>query len=296
VRYLNVMNSPENSTLPFTDAITYLAAGERLNAGRDLYVLGPGDRPIFIDPRISHSPLMSPPPIAVLWRPFAGLPFGFALWVIACWVALLGTTFHLVVRTGLRGAVTAAALAPAIGEQLAAGNVASFFPALLVLAWRLRDHPAAGAIVGLMASLKLSPASLGGWLVGTRRWSGVAAAVLTVAAVFAVSLLGSSLEAFGHYLLVATTAGPSPGSLSALTNLPWLTLTVLVGGTLLAMGLGRWPRAAFIVAVVASVFGTPALYPSGYVTLLAILAPFANGTETHLLLSRWSNEPARDMG
>ena len=47
---------------------------------------------------------------------------------------------------------------------------------------------------------------------------------------------------------------------------------------LLAIGLGRWPSWSFIVAVVASVLGTPALYLSGYVTLLATLAPAASQT------------------
>ena len=49
-------------------------------------------------------------------------------------------------------------------------------------------------------------------------------------------------------------------------------------GTILAIGLGRWPSWSFIVAVVASVLGTPALYLSGYVTLLATLAPAASQT------------------
>ncbi len=74
------------------------------------------------------APLLSPPPIAVIWRPIVLLPFGFAAWMVACWLAVLGTTFYLVYRTGLPGALVACILAPAIGEQLAAGNVAAFFP------------------------------------------------------------------------------------------------------------------------------------------------------------------------
>lgn len=276
--YLQVMAGPSSSSPPFTDAITYLAAGERLNAGRDLYTLHPGDRQVVILSGISTSPLLSPPPIAALWRPIAVLPFGFALWIAACWVALLGTTFQLVLRVGLPGAVLASLLSPAIGEQLAACNMAAFFPLLMVLAWRLRARPVAGVIVGLMASLKLTPGALLGWLVGTRRWSGVAAAVVAVGILFVVSLIGSSPAAFVDYLGVATTAGPSTASLSGLTGFVWLSPCVLVAGTLLAIGLGRWPRAAFIVAVTTSVLGTPALYLSGWVTILATLAPFTDRT------------------
>jgi len=279
--YLQVMAGPSSPCPPFTDAVMYLAAGERLNAGRDLYALHPGDRPVVILPEITTAPLLSPPPIAVLWRPIAVLPFGFALWIAACWVALLGTTFQLVLRAGLPGAVLASLLSPAIGEQLAAGNVAGFFPLLMVLAWRLRARPVAGAIVGLMASLKLTPGALGGWLVGTRRWSGVAAAVVAVGLLFVVSLIGSSPAAFVDYLRVATTAGPSTASLSGLTGLGWLSSCVLVAGTLLAIGLGRWPRAAFIIAVVTSVLGTPSLYLSGWVAVLATLAPFTDRTSAH---------------
>ncbi len=58
------------------DAPTYLAAGERLNAGHNLYALVAGDRPVLLDPPYWIVPLLSPPPIAVLWRPLALLGSG----------------------------------------------------------------------------------------------------------------------------------------------------------------------------------------------------------------------------
>ena len=134
LRYLQQMAAPDSGLPQFTDAITYLAAGERLNAGHDLYTLGLGDRRVVIVSEISTAALLSPPPIAVLWRPIAAMPFGFAMWIAAVWMAVLGTTFYLVYRTGFPGALVATALAPAIGEQLAAGNVAAFFPLLFTLA------------------------------------------------------------------------------------------------------------------------------------------------------------------
>jgi hypothetical protein len=50
----------------------YLAAGERLNAGHQLYALMPGNRPVDIHPPFWTVPLLSPPPIAVLFRVPAG--------------------------------------------------------------------------------------------------------------------------------------------------------------------------------------------------------------------------------
>src|SRR5438874_8322160 len=74
------------------DAETYLAAGERLNAGHLLYALAPGDRPILANPAFYTYPLLSPPPIAVLWRPLAALPngWGIGLWWLTCVASIVG--------------------------------------------------------------------------------------------------------------------------------------------------------------------------------------------------------------
>lgn len=276
LQYLQLMNDPLSTVPPFADANTYLAAGERLNAGHDLYTLGPGDRPVLILPEISSAALLSPPPIAVIWRPIAALPFGLALWVAAAWLALLGTTYYLVLRTGLRGAVVATALAPAIGEQLAACNVAAFFPFLLTLAWVLPGWRS-GLIVGVMASLKLAPAAMIGWLVGTGSWRGVGAACLAIVVAIGLSLVGAGPDSLVRYVEVARMVAPSASSLSGITGVAWLSPAILIGGTIVAVALGRWPAWSFIVAVIASVLGTPALYLSGFVTLLATLAPAAAG-------------------
>jgi Glycosyltransferase family 87 len=275
--YLSFMTSPQTLASPFADAWTYQAAGERLNAGHDLYNLGPGDRPVLEVPGL-HAPLLSPPPIAVVWRPIAWLPLGFDAWVIACWIAILGTTFYLVVQTGIRGAIVASLLAPAIGEQLAACNVAAFFPLLMVVAWKARRKEIGGVAVALMAAAKLTPASLAGWLVGSGLWRALAGFAAALAVVAALTFVGAGSGSFLEYIDVARTTSPSTSSLSGLSGIGWVSPAFLVAGTLFAAGLGRrWPRASFVTAVVVSVFGTPALYLSGLVTLLACLAPFSDG-------------------
>lgn len=283
--YLAYMQTGESLAKPFQDALWYQAAAVRLNIGHDLYHLVAGDPPVLFVQGVT-APLLSPPPIAVIWRPIVLLPFGFAAWMAACWLAVLGTTFYLVYRTGLPGALVATILAPAIGEQLAAGNVAAFFPGLMVLAWKLRDRELAGMAVGLMAVTKLSPASLGGWLVGSRRWRAVAGAAVTIGAILLVTALGAGFTSFREYLDVATSTAPSTASLSGLTGISWLSEATLVGGTLVALALGRWPRWSFTLAVVVSIIGTPSLYLSGWVALLAILAPFSDRPATDASLSQ----------
>jgi len=275
IRFLDWMGASGGAIHPFSDAVTYLAAGERLAAGHPLYQLAPGDRPVLRVVGTSDAPLLSPPAIAVVWRGIVALPFGFELWVIACWACLLGTTFVLARSAGLPGTILATALSPAIAEQLAACNMAAFFPALLTLAWTSRSDRAAGAIVGAVAALKLAPASMAGWIVGGRRGA-LRAVVGTVAMIAVACVVGASPASLPEYIgVIRQGIGASWLSLSALTGIPWMSMAVLVVGTAVAVVLGRWPGASFTAAVLAAVLGTPALYLSGFVTLLAVLAPVA---------------------
>jgi hypothetical protein len=275
---ISYYNSPENLMDPFTDATTYLAAGERLNAGHDLYHLQPGDRDVLAWPGLYSSPLLSPPPIAVLWRPLAAVDWGFALWVAACWVALLGTLVYVVLRMGLPALPLAFALSFSIGEQLAVANFNSFMPAIYVLAWRYRDRAASGAFVALGAAVKLSPVAMGGWLLGTRRWRALTGLAVSLAAIFVISGLGAGFGSFVEYLGTLSGNQSTPISMTRLTGIPYATYLVLFGGTLAAIFLGRrLPKASFVVALLAAVLGTPALYASSLVPLLALAAPFLAG-------------------
>jgi hypothetical protein len=274
--WLRDMTTPGSIIPPFTDANTYLAAGERLNAGHELYHLQPGDRYVLMSPETSDAALLSPPPIAVLWRPIAAVPFGFAAWIVACWVALLGTCIWLVLRLGLAGALAVGALSPGIGEQLAACNVAAFFPMLLTVAWLRRGSVLSGLLTGAMASIKLAPGTTVGWQLGTAAWRALAGVVLAGLAALALTIVGAGAGSIGEYLEVARNVRPSTYSLSFIVGVPWASYAVLVLGTLAAAAVGRRsPATAFSIAVIVAVLGTPALYPSGLVTLLAALVPFA---------------------
>jgi hypothetical protein len=266
-------DAPGEPLDPFTDANTYLAAGERLNAGHELYRLQPGDRAVLIIPGLFTQPLVSPPPIAVLWRPIAALPFGVQLWIVACWVALLGTVAYLVLRLGVPAALLALLLSLPIGEELAVANVVSFFPAVLVLAWRYRRSPLIGVPIGAIAAIKLAPIAMVGWLIAERNVRALVAVVGTVAGIVLVSVVGAGLNSFFEYLDVVPTLKPSPLSLPGQTGIGWSAYAALGAGVAAAAALRSRPAVAFAVAVVTVVLGSPVIYYGGLVVLLAVVAP-----------------------
>lgn len=286
-----VYDEPGNLMDPFTDATTYLAAGERLNAGHDLYRLQPGDRPVLTIPGLYSAPLLSPPPIAVLWRPLAAIDWGYALWVGACWVVLLGTVVYVVLRGGLRGVLLVFLLSHAIGEQLAVANVNAFMPALYILVWRLRRSPASGALIGVAAAIKLAPLAMVGWLAGTRRWRAVLGAVIATLVMFLIGGVGAGFGSYTEYLRTLPGNTATALSLSGQTGIPLMSYAFLAGTSLAALLLGpRRPKASFVIALLGAVLGTPALYASGLVSLLALMAPFI-GPTTGLVLPLLRRDP-----
>jgi Glycosyltransferase family 87 len=257
----------------FPDANTYQAAGERLNAGHELFRREPGDRAVLFEDQFPAA-ILSPPPIAVLWRPLAALPWGFDAWVLASWVALLGTIAYLVLKTGLPAALLTLVLSIAIGQQLAIANVTAFFPAVLVIAWRFRHVRWVGVGIGLISAIKLTPIAMTGWMVGGRLWRMLAVTIGTVGVLGVIGGLGAGFDSYFEYLRIAPQIKPSPDSIAGLTGISWASYAVLGGGMVIAVLLGpRWPKWSFAVAVVASTIGTPVIYPIGLVPLLALAAP-----------------------
>ncbi len=274
--YLIVFEKGAGELDAYADASTYLAAGERLNAGHDLYHRAPGDRRVITMVGSGDAALLSPPPIAVIWRPLAAIPSGLTAWVVACWVALLGTVTYLVIRTGLIGFAVVLALSQAIGEQLAVANVAAFFPGLLVLSWRYRSHPWAGVPLGLMAGIKLAPVAMIGWLLAQRNWRAIGWAAAAIAMLTVLGVLGAGIGSYLEYMDVVQRAGPSYMSVAGITGIAWASFGVLVAGIAIAAALHQRPGVAFVVSVSTCILGTPALYLSGLVILLGVLAPLTD--------------------
>jgi hypothetical protein len=273
---------PGNLMEPFTDASTYEAAGERLNAGHDLYHVETGDRFVLTIPGKFDSPLLSPPPIATAWRPLAASGFGVALWVGACWAALIGALLFVLRRLGVWGALVIVVLSHPIGEQLAVANANSFAPLIYLLAWRYQTGWPTGLLLGTHSIVKLAPFVTSGWLLGSGRRRAVLAMALTIAAWLVVGGIGASFDSYLEYLSSVGRVAPTPWSLAAFFG-SWATYAALVGGFVVAFGLARSGRASasFVIAVATAVFATPALYASGLVGLVGALAPWVYRERPH---------------
>jgi hypothetical protein len=251
------------------DALTYLAAGERLNAGHPLYMLSPGDRIVQTSPPF-FGPLLSPPLIAVVFRPIAlgGLP---AMWA---WSAVLGliiaiTVWHL--ATTRRAATTVFLLGIGLGLAVVIGNISALLIPGYVLLWRFRARPQVGALIGVMGVTKLLPFVFVGFLISRRDFKAVGWCVLGAALALWVTVVGAGINNTLSYIGVARDAAPQPSSLPYLTGLHWLSPVLLAGGTLASAILGE--RASFRLCVITVVFGAPVLAFRETATLLALLAP-----------------------
>jgi hypothetical protein len=273
-----------------TDASNYYAAGLRLNAGHPLYELSPGDREVPVRSSLDVAPLLSPPPVAVLWRPLALLPgdLVMTLWAAAGGLLLVISAAWLVTRLRTESALAMLVVGPMVGLTIWSGNVHAYLVAALVLAWLAheRGHPAAaGAIAGVAAALKISPILLLPWFVARRDWRGAGAMVAALAAVGILSLAGAGLDNHLAYVGVAGTASAAgatplsvPGILASL-GLPGqmvhlAPVAVMTAGALAMWPLRSRPGIAWAVALVAGIYGTPVVHMVGLSALLAALAPF----------------------
>ncbi len=238
-------------TRPSGDPWAYLAAAERLNAGHPLYAISPGDRPVLLNPPFWSVPLLSPPFIAVVWRPLA--LFGDAA-MLAWWMgAVLATSMYilwLLRQVGSPWAVFAlVALSPPLAYGALSGNAIGYIVPLLAL-----RHPAAVAVA---AAVRLVPALLAP-SIGLRATLGFGAGLA------AVSLLGAGLENHLDWLQAVPASAPTPSSISGLTGLP----PVMVAAACLILALRGWRW-----AVVAVTFASPATYFYTFGLLSLLLVP-----------------------
>jgi Glycosyltransferase family 87 len=271
------------------DSYTYLAAGERLNAGHLLYALSPGDRPVGFEPPFFTVPLLSPPPIAVLFRPLAAIPneLGVYIWWIATIVILAAVIVSMLRRRPILVGLAVLVLSLPIVYQIGVGNLNGLIVAGTVVAWYLlrrgRDV-AAGAVFALMTAFKITPGVFMWWLITQRRWDAFKAFVVAGLAILAISVLGAGLAAHFEYLGIigqTATAGTTYLSLAGaaryigvpaeLANvLP--TVAIVVGAAAIWLLRSR-PGAAYAAAVITMIAGSPVVQITWFTILLAALAP-----------------------
>lgn len=244
------------------DAWNYLAAGERLNSGHDLYALGPGDRPVPLLPPYWSAPLLAPPPIAVAWRPLAilGDP-AMALWGIACLVAAIAAVGALA-RGGRIAYAPVALLAAPVAFTALSGNFGALQLAGLVLLWTWRERPAlAGTILATLLAVKLTPIVLAAWLLATRRFRALLFMGAAGGLILALSVAGAGIDAWVDWFEVARSSAPAPRALATVTGLSMLAVLLVMLAITAGVGVLGRDRLTFAVAVVAASLATPALYP-----------------------------------
>ena len=269
------------------DANTYRAAAERLNAGHDLYRLVAGDRPMSL---YSSVPFLSPPPIAVAWRPLALLgDASLYLWWAGCVAAVFAALALLARRRPVETSVTMLVLFIPLALVLGWSNVDGYLLLMLVGTWlaaRSGRDVAAGGLVATMIAIKLTPLPLALWFLAIGRYRAFAACVGFGVVWLAVSLAGTGLDAHVRYLDVirdtfgSGTTDLSLAGLGRAVGLPAAVATVLPFAWWLACGaavlaLRHRPGAAFAAAVLMLVLGSPVVQPYTLVLLLALVAPLA---------------------
>jgi hypothetical protein len=273
------------------DEITYIAAGERLNAGHELYALVPGDREVALKPPYWTVPLLSPPFIAVVWRPLAALPgeAGIPIWWALTVGSILATIVLLAMRRPATTAVALIVLNVPLVYELAVGNVNGILLLLAVATWwaLARGHDTtAGAIVALMAAFKLTPIVLGWYLVTQRRWRAVGGLVGAGLLLLLVSVVGAGFDAHLRYLEIVRQTnllGSSDLSLAGIgraIGMPadvagYLPTAALVTGLTLMAVLRSRPGISWAIAIFTVVLGSPVVNINWYAFLLGALAPLA---------------------
>ena len=277
-----------------TDASNYYAAGLRLNDGHPLYELSPGDRPVPLDPPYWSIPLLAPPPIGVLWRALALFGDGsMTLWWLGCIAATLVAVATIAVRGPVPVLIAATATSPAFAASALSANANSYLLLALAGVWVLRDRrPAlAGALVAVVAAVKLAPLLLGAWVLvrgGASGRRGLLGLIAGGAVIGAISLAGAGLENHLAYLASIGSSGTGaatwlspPGIAAALgvpASLAGLAIPVLAFAAL-ALAV-RWrgdSRRSFAVLAAAAAVATPAVSFSTFVLAAAALAPWLTG-------------------
>jgi hypothetical protein len=273
---------------PF-DFHTFWLAGHDVLHGRSPY---PASLP-HVALQDTFRPFVYPAPAAYAMAPLALLPYGVAnaLFAVLGAAAIAGTLVLLDIRDWR--CYGAAFAWPAVWSSLINGAISSLLVLACAALWRYRSRPlVAGSLVAVLVVFKLYLWPLGVFLLATRRYrASVAAVAVGLVATFGSwALLGfAGLRQYPQLLdrltgLVADqsyspyalfrAAGVSPAA---------SRLLMLALGTLLLTGIVAWgrrpagERAAFIVAVAASLVLTPIVWPH-YLGLLIVTVAIVRPT------------------
>lgn len=277
-----------------TDSSNYYAAGLRLNEGHPLYALGPGDRPVPLNPPAWSVPLLSPPLIAVAWRPLALLgDASMVLWRLAGAVALGAAALWMAWRGSRRRLLLLVLTSTFIAEAMWSGNVNPFIILLVTGIWfaTSRGQPAtAGALVAIAAGLKLTPVLLVWWFIVRGEWRAVRGFTVAGVVVAGVSLVGAGVANHVEYFTVVretAAGGATPWSLAGFlenSGVPASLASLATFAWTLGAGAAVWllrarPRASFVAAVLMVLYSSPVVMLGNLAMLIAATAPWQRQAE-----------------
>ena len=229
-----------------------------------------------------------PAPAALLVTPFGVLPSWAAVAVFT--VLLLGAVFIALRLAGVRDrrCYAAAFLWAPVLSAIQTGNLTLLLAVGLALAWRFRARTVAGgALVGVLIALKIFLWPLLIWLIATRKYAGVAWAMVTATALTFGSWAVLDFKGMRDYpevlrLLQHVYEKGSYTPFVVLLKLGFPTHAareiafVLGFGVLLLAVLacrrGSNPRAAFALAVAASLLLSPIVWLHYFTLLIVPLA------------------------
>jgi hypothetical protein len=294
-----------------SDPATYYASGQRLNAGHNLYgPLKPGDRLVPGYPGPYPAPTLSPPLVAVLWRPLALLPgdTSMVLWWLGGLVVLTGITTAFTI-TGRRFQLALLGVLLLLGPPVSfvmgraylypgylspislaalSGNLNTYLVGLFALSWwaSSRARPGiAGGAMALATALKLGPVMLLWWFITQRSWRSVRAFLIVGIALGVVGVVFAGTHANAAYVKIALGGGVRPTALSIPGMLQhglgisagiarYGTYVGVVLGAVVIAALRHHPRASFSVAILTTIYATPVIYPGNFAVLVAAAAPW----------------------
>lgn len=192
------------------------------------------------------------------------------VWLIAMLFVGLWAAFWVLLGTRGWAGLLVLLLVPSLTLLLGVGNVDALILLGIVAAWPLaearRDRPL-GLLVGLLVSIKLTPAVLLVWLLVERRWVALAWAVASIIVLAIAAALATDVAIWARYLEVLRDG--------AATGRPW-ALAALAIGFLAMAALRDRPRWSYALAIILIPVGSPQAAGHSWAILLSALAPWCS--------------------
>ena len=292
-------------TIGFDFEGTLWDAGTAVREGR-----APYPAPVASEVGVGN-PAIYPPLQIVLLAPFTALPWwlGLTLWTVVLGAGLALALYALDVRD-VRCYALALLAAPVLGD-LVTGNATLLLVPLVAFAWRWRDRWArCGAVLGLAIASKLLVWPLLLWLLGTRRYRALGAALLAAGAAILApwgaigfdgllaysDLLRVASEIYGVHSYSVSTIGSALGMETDAALRVAFAVGLAIAALAFVAGRRGLDETSIALAVLAAILGSPIVWEYNYALLfvpIAIVRPRFSPLWVVPLLMYWTHRLPR---